>query len=249
MSTHSLPKSTLRIIDHYRNLKAAEGKYIRCPYFRNPLSGRDKWGLTAYSGKGSAREIEDELKIVEKLEGVIFAQMRKSKIRDIMVKRRLGIECSGFIARVLDAYCEELYKKSFPRLINFNLPGLNRIFFLLRPYTHIDVSTILNPINASEIEDIEKLMPGDIMRFKDGIDHAALITKTERDENSNLKKINYAHSVREGISGGIKLGTVEFTSSFQDLRGQKWSEKPENGHSLIEKGNPRLYRLKIFKNY
>ena len=132
---NSLPKSAQNVIDAYWNLKVSEGKHVRCPYFRNPRSGRDRWGLTAYSGKGSPQEIEDELRIIEKLENVDFSGMQESEIRDIMRKRKLGIECSGFIVRVLDAWTKEFYKK--PCLLALSLygnnlrPGRSVIIFLL----------------------------------------------------------------------------------------------------------------------
>jgi len=238
---NSLPKSALDTADSYWSLMAADNKYIRCPYFRNPRSGRERWGLTAYSGKGSPAEIEYEMRIIEKLEGRDFSHMQETEIRDIMRKRKLGIECSGFITRVLDSWTREFYKKPIYSLIKFNSKGLGWLFCKMRPYTHIDVPMLVHPDNAREIKDIGDIMPGDVIRFNSIIDHAILVTRTQRDESGNLKKADYVHSILEDSGEGIKKGNIDFVSG-------KWSEYPETQHTINEKTEPRVYRLSIIEN-
>lgn len=247
MITHSLPQSALDVIDAYWKLKAAENMYVRCPYFRNPRSYRERWGLTAYSGKGSPREIEEELRVIEKLEDADFSKMQESEIRDIMKKRKLGIECSGFITRVLDAWAQELYKKPIYTLIGFNKRSLGWIYSKLRPYTHIDVETLVHPRNAREINDIQDIRPGDVIRFNTTIDHAILVTALKGDGEIATKKIHYAQSVLEENREGVKKGVIEFmTPTARNLREQRWREEPETGHTINEKGEPKIYRLFVF---
>ena len=237
---NSLPQSALSVIDAYWNLKVSEGKHVRCPYFRNPRSGRDRWGLTAYSGKGSPQEIEEEMRI--------FASMQESEIRDIMRKRKLGIECSGFIVQVLDAWTRERYKKPIYSLLNFNTSGLGWIYSKLRPYTHIDVETLVHPKNAREISDIQAVQAGDLIRFNTTIDHAFLVTQVERHETRGMKAIHYAQSVLEENGEGLKRGTITFANpSANDLVSQNWSEEPQTGHTINEKGEPKIYRLFILE--
>ena len=247
MTIHSLPQSALDVIDGYFKLKAAKNTFVRCPYFRNPRSGRERWGLTAYSGKGSPRDIEEELRVIEKLEDADFSKMQESEIRDIMKKRKLGIECSGFIAQVLDAWARELYKKPLYALIGFNKRGLGWIYSKLRPYTHIDVETLVCPRNAREIDNIQDICPGDVIRFNTTIDHAVLVTAIEDDGGAALKKIHYAQSVLEDNREGVKRGAIEFeTPATRNLCEQRWREEPETGHTINEKGEPKIYRLFIF---
>jgi hypothetical protein len=246
---NSLPQSAQSVIDAYWKLKAAENVYVRCPYFRNPRSGRDRWGLTAYSGKGSPQEIEDELRIIEKLENVDFSGMQESEIRDIMRKRKLGIECSGFIVRVLDAWTKEFYKKPVYSLLNFKKSGLGWLYSKLRPFTHVDVETLVLPKNAREVEDMQSIVPGDIIRFNTTIDHAIIVTATERDDSSVLRKIHYAHSVLEDSGEGVKSGLIEVSGTNKNgssLWG--WQESPDTGHTINEKGSPRIYRLHIMNS-
>ena len=240
----TLPQSALDVINAYWKLKAAENTYVRCPYFRNPRSGRDRWGLTAYSGKGSPQEIEDELRIVEKLEGVDFSKMPEAQIRDIMKKRKLGVECSGFITRVLDAWAREVHKKPIYSLIVFKKSVLGWAYSKLRPYTHIDVETLVDSRNAQVLEDVQEITPGVLIRFNTTIDHAVLVTETERDDQGKLVRIRYAQSILEENREGVKRGTIEFTDrSANELLRQNWSEEPETGHTVNEKGKPRMYRL------
>ncbi|MBI1888841.1 MAG: hypothetical protein HYS15_02825 [Candidatus Spechtbacteria bacterium] len=244
----SLPQSAANVIDAYWKLKAAENTYVRCPYFRNPRSGRERWGLAAYSGKGSPEEIEVELKIIEKLERKDFSKMRDTEIRDIMKKRKLGIECSGFIARVLDGWTRDFYKKPVYRLLKFERSGLGFIFCKLRPYTHLDVPTLVHAKNAKEIFNFRDIMPGDILRFNSIVDHAILVTCTERDAANNLQKICYAQSVLEETREGVKYGIIDIIHTNSNrLADQRWREEPETGHTIQEKGEPKIFRLFIIE--
>jgi len=248
MKKYSLPQSALNVIEAYFHLKAAENKYVRCPYFRNPKSGRGRWGLAVYVGKGSPQDIEDELRIIEKLEGADFSKMREDAIRDIMKKRKLGVECSGFITRVLDAYMREKYKKPLHRLIKFNNKGLGWLFCRMRPYTHIDVETLTCPSNARPVDNVQEIKPGNLIRFNTEIDHALIVTGIERDNVDNLKKIFYAHSVLEENREGIKKGVIDFISSNASLLAQKWQEEPGTGHTINQRGEPKVYRLNVLNN-
>lgn len=244
----SLPQSALNVIEAYFKLKAADAVYVRCPYFRNPRSGRERWGLAAYSGKGSPEEIEEELKIIEKLEGKDFSKMYDVEIRDIMKKRKLGIECSGFIVRVLDGWTREFYKKPIYKLLKFDARGLRLILCKIRPYTHLGVATLVNARNAKEIENIYDVLPGDLIRFNSVIDHAIVVTATERDQAGNLQTIQYVQSVLEEAREGVKQGLISIVDqNSKSLLVQKWQELPETGHTISEKGDPKIFRLFILE--
>lgn len=250
MIKYFLPPPALNVIDRYWHLRAGENTSVRCPYFRNPRGGRERWGLTAYSGKGSPKEIEDELQIIEKLEGVVFSKMQESQIRDIMRKRKLGVECSGFITRILDAWTRDTYGKPIYSVIKFNASGLGWIYSKLRPYTHINVGTLADPRNAREIQNFNEIMPGDFIRFNTSIDHAVLVTSVERGDNHEAQKIHYTHSVLEENGEGVKNGTIKILNPTENnLISQKWSEEPETGHVISEKGTPKIYRLFIFDSF
>ena len=168
--------------------------------------------------------------------------MQEGEIRDIMKKRKLGVECSGFIARVLAALARERYRKPIYSLIKFNKSGLGWLFSKMRPFTHIDVATLVHAANAREITDMQDIRPGDLIHFNTTIDHAVLVTHVEP------SKVRYAQSVLEENREGVKRGIIEFTNpSTQNLLSQTWHEEPETGHTINEKGEPRVYRLFTFE--
>src|SRR3990167_11032347 len=119
MISEYIPEEAQAIIESYKRLRIRDDKTVRCPYYRNPRSGRERWGLNAYSGKGSPDEIEQELRIIEKLEGKEFDKLPEEMIRDIMQKRHLGVECSGFLAHILDAWTNETRGKRIYQLLKF----------------------------------------------------------------------------------------------------------------------------------
>ena len=245
MKNYSLPQSALNVIEAYLHLKAAENKYVRCPYFRNPKSRQERWGLAVYAGKGSPQDIEGELRIIEKLEGADFSKMPEEAIRGIMKKRKLGVECSGFITHVLDAYSRTKYKKPLHRLIKFNNNGLRWLFCRMRPYTHIDIETLTDDGNARPIDNIQEIMPGDLIRFNTEIDHAVIVTAIEADDSGALEKVFYSHSVLEENREGIKRGVIYFISPGGNLAAQRWQEEPETRHTINQRGEPKVYRLYI----
>lgn len=237
----SIPQSALEVIEHYKHLQigtsttlsAGNGKTVRCPYYRNPRSGKERWGLNAFSGKGSPQEIEDELKIIERLEHKDFSSMREEEIRDIMRKRRLGVECSGFIAHVLDAWTRQKSNKRIYEILKFPSSGIfAKIAIYLRPFTHIGVATLADPANAREVKNWQEMQPGDLIRFMADVDHAVIVTRVERYENGKLLRAEYAQSVREEHGEGIKEGQITVTNEFLPLIDQHWEETPDTKHTI-----------------
>src|SRR3989339_810259 len=137
MGNNTIPETAQRVIHEYEYLRVKEGKTVRCPYFRNPRSGKDRWGLNAFSGKGSPEEIEYEMPMIEKLERKDFLKMREEEIRDIMRKWKLGIECSGFLSHVLDAWVHNTTKKRIFQVLRFPSQSLwAKLASFLRPFAH-----------------------------------------------------------------------------------------------------------------
>lgn len=242
---NTIPPSVQQAIEHYKNLRIGS-KTVRCPYYRNPRSGKGRWGLNAYSGKGSWQEIEEELKIIEKLEGKNLDALSEDQVRDIMKKRHLGVECSGFIAHILDAWTRSARGKRIFHVLKFPGRGLyHGIAVWLRPFTHIDVSTLAHPDNAQEFSDIREIGAGDLIRFNTDIDHAILVTRVERDALGAPMRIGYVHSVREETGEGIKEGLITMQAPDGGLKAQLWQETPHTGHTIGQRGKPQLYHLRF----
>ena len=259
----SIPTEALNVIEHYKHIKAGDGKTVRCPYYRNPRSGRERWGLNAFSGKGSPAEIEQEMKIIERLEDKNFAELSEEEIRDIMRKRKLGVECSGFITHVLDAWVKkEKGKRIYQVLVFPPKRGIfGRIAAKLRPFTHIDVETLTAPQNAQEFTNYHELSAGDLIRFYTKIspesvvtenalvDHAILVTKVERDTENRILRIQYAESIHEIHGEGIKEGIITVSDAKKPLEEQEWKEVPETRTTVnIQSATPpRFYHLSFLK--
>lgn len=226
----AIPESAKNVIEHYKSLRISPERVVRCPYYRNPRSGEGRWGLNAFSGKGSPKEIEEELRIIEKLEGRKFADLSSEEVRDVMRKRHLGVECSGFLAHVLDAWVKDTRGKRIYQVLAFPyVPFWKKVVVLLRPFTHIDITTLTDPRNAEEFSDWSKIHSGDLIRFNTDIDHAILVT------NVIGGRIEYVHSVLEGTGVGIKEGVIE-----QGI----WKEEPNTGTTIKDRATkPRLYHL------
>ncbi|MBI2462663.1 MAG: hypothetical protein HYV65_00225 [Candidatus Spechtbacteria bacterium] len=229
----SIPQPALDVIERYKHLNIGDNRAVRCPYYRNPRSGKERWGLNAFSGKGSPQEIEDELKIIERLEHKNFSSMEEDEVRDIMRKRRLGVECSGFIAHIFDAWTRQSKSKRVYEVLQFPQSGLfAKIAIYLRPFTHIGVATLTDLQNARELKNWQELQPGDLIRFVAEVDHAILVIKTERDNNDKLISVEYAQSVREETGEGIKEGKITITNESLPLVEQHWEEWPNTSRTI-----------------
>ena len=224
----TIPESAKKIIERYKALRVSKERTVRCPYYRNPRSGKGRWGLNAFSGKGSPKEIEEELRIIEKLEGRNFADLTDEEIRDVMRKRHLGVECSGFLAHVFDAWVRETRGKRIYQVLAFPyIPFWKKIVVWLRPFTHIDITTLTDPRNAQEFSDWSEVRAGDLIRFNTDIDHAIIVTRVSGD------RVEYAHSILEGSGIGIKEGVIE---------AGVWKETPDTGTTIRNRATePKLY--------
>ena len=243
MISEYIPEEAQAIIESYKRLRIRDDKTVRCPYYRNPRSGRERWGLNAFSGKGSPQELEGELRIIEKLENKDFMNMGEEEIRDIMRKRRLGIDCSGFIAHIFDAWTMATKKKRLYQLLNFPAQTLwGRLATTLRPFTHINIDTLVRPKNATEFTDYQELRVGDLIRFNTEVDHAILVTRLQTDASGGvLRNIWYVQSVKEKVGEGIKEGLVRVNNNTLPIVQQHWEEYPETGLTINRQGYPKFY--------
>lgn len=245
MEILELPRVCFRVIDGYARIRVHGEKTVRCPYYRNPANGRNRWGLIVFSGKGSPEEIEEEMKIIEKLEGKDFSTLPENEIIRIMRKRGLGVDCSGFIARVLNPFFEEKLKRPIWKSLRVTQrPFIKKFFYFLRPFTHINIRLLADKKNAVPVKDINELRPGDLMIFINEIDHGAIVTRVEKEEGS-VAAFNYAHSALENGNGFVKTGRVEMRHPGKHILEQEWHEEPDTGRIIIEgRKEPKFYRLR-----
>jgi len=222
----SLPRRVSNFVNSYFNLPLG-GKKVACPYFINIRKMRQRMGLRVLIGKGTPEEIIQETLIYEKLRGANFFDMTEDEIRDFMVKRHIGIDCSGFIVHVLNRWLKTLNKKRLWKYIKFPKQSLyRRIARLLRPVENISVTTLTNSENTKHIRNLNNLRCGDLIRLKGlkGGHHVMMISKLIK-EKGIVKSFKYIHATRwYKDKHGVREGEVIVKDVNSPLYKQKWMD-------------------------
>jgi len=237
MKVEKLPESPKELISRYEHLELG-GKKIRCPYFMNLKRAKD---LRAMVGKGTPSEIEMEAKIWEKLKGVDFSKMSNKDIREFLISRGIGVDCSGFVMHILNYW--NVQELGVPIWSKFKLPNqkgfIRNLMYRLKPVEKLGAEIITNSTNSKKIE-INEVKPGDVVRLKwkkKNSHHILLIEEVHRDENDKVKLIKYVHSIPfYGDDSGIKRGEIEITDINKPLEKQHWLETDENGVNHVLEG-------------
>lgn len=252
MNVTKINKTAQELINKYYGLNLG-GKSVRCPYYMNLQRSKD---LRAMVGKGTPEEIEMEARIWEKLKGVDFSQMSESEIREFLVNRGIGIDCSGFVAHVLNVLSQNALGKNLWKFLKpYNKSFLGRISYLLKPIEKLGADILTNEENAIKIE-INDVRPTDLIRLKwkkKNSHHIVLITSVTKDENNNVCLIEYTHSIPfYGNESGIKTGQIRIIDINYPLEKQEWLEVDESGVNHVLEGymiqleDNGLRRLKAF---
>lgn len=247
-----LPKSAQLIINQYRMLNLG-GKNVQCPYFINTKRRKD---LRAMVGKGTPVEILMESKIWEKLKGVNFDELDSKEIKEFLLNKGIGIDCSGFVLHVLNAwYRDRKGKDIWKDLKIYENNIMSRLRFFLRPAENMGANTLTGDINTKQIV-INEVLPGDLIRSKwkkVGTHHVHLVYEVQRIDNK-VKLIKYVHATPYyGEDSGVKFGEIEIIDQNNDLKDQKWNEIDSRGVNFSYEGflnqveDNGLRRLKIME--
>jgi hypothetical protein len=190
-------------------------------------------GLRVLSGKGTPEEIAQESLIYEKLRGVNFTTMSEEQIREFLTKRRIGIDCSGFVTHVLDVWLRSNNKKHLWSYLKFPRQSIYRwLARNLRPVENISAGLLTGDLNTIQIKDLNNIKVGDLIRARlpkrakslDERNHVMLIYKTKK-KDGKVKSLKYVHSTRGyDKEHGVRKGEVEITDSKANLCKQKWSD-------------------------
>jgi hypothetical protein len=248
----NLPDTIQKRIEDYKNLKLGNTTVVT-PYFINDKRKRD---LRAMVGKGTPEEIIMEARIWEKLKGADFSKMSNEEIKQFLIDRALGIDCSGFIVHILNQYF--LQTKHKPLWDFLKIPNKSfgaYIKYKLRPVEQLGASIITNLENCSQVN-LSEVQVMDLIRSKSiklNGDHIMIVSQVNRDDNGNLISLKYTHSTPHyGQLNGVKTGEIKIIDINKPLEEQDWLEVDENGvcHSLegyskniIDNGIRRLKSL------
>ncbi|MFC1780154.1 hypothetical protein ACFLY9_00455 [Patescibacteria group bacterium] len=231
--TEKLPKQVQQIINKYFNLPL-DSKKVPCPYYINIKKHKQRMGLRVLVGKGTPEEIIQESLIYEKLRDVDFSKMTISEIRDFLVKRHIGIDCSGFVVHVLDHWLRSHNKKHLWNYIRFPKQNLYRIFArIFRPVENISATILTNEENTVQVKSLNNIKCGDLIRLKvprrakDLLDsyHVMLISEIKK-ENGKVISFKYIHSTREyGSEHGVREGKTIIKNPKAHLSKQEWTDE------------------------
>lgn len=223
-------------IHRYFNLPFGR-KRVKCPYFMN-LKG-ERAGLRVMVGKGSVDEIVHETKVWAKLKGFKFGRKSESQIREFMMIKGIGIDCSGFVSHILDNWFKADGKGRVWNNLKFfdnSLPA--RFRRKLRPIENIGANLLTSELNCIPVTDFDDIKPGDLIRAKGkqkNAHHVAIITDTYKTKEGKLKKFDYVHAHRfYEDENGVRKGTVTIVDSKKSLKDQKWDDTYKGRNYMLE---------------
>jgi hypothetical protein len=246
MNTKLLSKPALETIDQYLHFRVGTAE-CAVPYFNNKHK-RQRAGLRAAIGKGSPKEILDEVEIVgmkEKINPEIWTDVLLKKF---MCDSDIGIDCSGFAYYVLTAENKACDNGSIDRHITFpNRSFFRRLTAKFRPIENADVLTFAHEKN-SKIIDLKDVQPGDFITMTGAEterNHIIVIHQVDY-QNFAPTTIHYTHSIawpEDGQYGnGVRQGMIEILEPTKGITDQTWTEKGKIGAE-----NPTFLRAKISK--
>lgn len=189
------------LITNYLEMKIL-GKVFNCPYWSNKIKGGVVILRGFLNGKGDSESIRAEL---EKL--LLRHPLREKilsdpeKFRKFAKSRRLGIDCSGLVYRVLEKLV------NMPRIFP---GGINRT----------NAAALTSVKYSQKIEDLSAIRKGDLIRIQNG-KHIALVIDNSKD------KITYIHSSsRLTKIQGVHLGEInKLVFSEKTKSGENFGEK------------------------
>ena len=203
------------------------GQTVHCPYWMNKIKDGQVRIRGFSNGKGSASEIRQELiKQIDKL-SIDREHLTSEYIRKLAKRNRIGIDCSGFVYRILNA----LYT------------SLDRIFS--GGITKTDVKRLTSKEFCIPIQKVEDIQPGDLIRLRGG-KHVVIILEKTADT------VVYAHSSNLTTKiKGVHLAKIKITNPSKPIEFQHWLEKTGKNENFgkkffhTDKGDG-IFRLNIF---
>jgi hypothetical protein len=213
------------------------GKEIRCPYWRNRLG----LGITGpFGGKGRPEQIVEATEMAAKKAAIDLSQMPEEEILAFMKRKKIGVDCSGFVFWMLDALDREKGGKGITKIIP-RFPGT-------QPERQASAEKLTSETLSLGVEKINEIQVGDMIRL-DGGKHIATVLKIEKDLGK-LKGVEYAHSSERTKVQGVHSAKIKIVDAGRSLAAQEWEEVLPNGDSyrkmLLPAKGDGARRLKIW---
>jgi len=227
MNTKLISSGALSVIEQYKDV----------PYFNNKTKAR-RAGLRVEVGKGSPKEIHDELKDIALINKIDLNNLDSASTKKLLVDNNIGIECSGFAYHVLNEESMVRGKGALDRHLKFPLSKgiFGKLRSKFRPIINTNVKTLAHEDNSKYVLNKE-IEVGDIITMTDGPeggerDHVLVIYQIEY-QNFIPVVLHYAHSVAWPTDGeyghGLHKGVIEITDINKGITEQRWIELEKTG--------------------
>lgn len=223
------------------------GQRIPIPYFISDGDRRFRWQS---EGKGSLATLKQEIADFFAKEHLTPELMAPSTIKEKLEAARIGIDCSGYVYHLVDAYLRQTRGISaswyFRRLAGWR--GTLEIWFKhWRRERRLSADTLTNALNTWPVPTAGDVKPGDLIRLTPTEwhgKHVALVTTI------TPTTITYTHSGYRTLETGPHFGAITILDPAKGLEAQKWHEttatgQPYNEVSYLPKTGDGVRRLKF----
>jgi len=239
MNTKILSNRAIGVIEQYKHFTVGTA-IASVPYFNNKTI-RARGALRTYAGKGSPKDIFEEMESILTKDHIKPEQISDETLKKILTDQNIGIDCSGFAYYILNALSEDSGKGSLDKHLSFvNCTSIiGKIRCSLRPIENCDVSTLSNDKNSHIVQN-DDIKPGDLITMNNSSndafdrerDHILIIHQVDY-QNFVPFKLYYTHAVaypEDGIYGtGIKQGTIDMLSVGKPITEAEWIEDGKTG--------------------
>lgn len=219
-----------KYLDNWLNMKVGRVT-INCPYFANKIRN-GKVILSGFrGGKGEFGEINRELnKAISENQKIVG----KQDIVKLARRKRIGIDCSGFVFRCILELIRLKYQNC--EVSNPEKVWPNGIF-------RTNANNLTQGNHVTKVRLFSRGRLGDLIRINNGR-HVAMVL--ERENNM----ITYIHSSKVTKESGVHTGTIMVNDTGQTL---EWREITKDNINFGDKyfhpqDGDGIFRLKIFNS-
>ncbi|MEK7213634.1 MAG: hypothetical protein AAB637_00750 [Patescibacteria group bacterium] len=252
MNTKIISDRTLEMIDQYKNFHIGN-TVCSIPYFNNKHYGR-RAGLRVEIGKGSPKDIFEEIKNKALEQGVDMKSFDSESLKRFLVDNDIGIDCSAFVYYLLNEESLSKKKGGLDRHLHFPFSKgiIGKIKSKIRPVENTDVKTFAYDKNSKVIP-IKNAQVGDIITMTNGLnngnrDHILFIYQIEY-QNFLPIVLHYIHATAWPTDGeyghGIHEGRIDILSLERPLVEQRWIENDKTGEENYTFVNAKKNQTKL----
>ena len=226
-----------QIVESYTKLRVGD-KLVDLPYTiatsqintTGAIMGRTS-RYANFAGKGRPDQIHRALLSEAGRHNLNLAIATPQEIHAFMIKQGIGVDCSGFVYNVLDAYLRANKLPPLNQLIlrrNDVLGRLERLLLGWRWVRRCSAATLTNDFNTAKVLRADAIRPGDVIRLTHADwpgNHIAIVVATSKSQ------ITYAHSSGTTQHQGPHTAFIKITHPELGLENQSWEELTQSGHN------------------